>query len=157
MCRYGRASTFGCVSSTPVERPVAYERESGLLPVSGREGRATVRPSVKEAGEMNQTQKSGMASSIDEQRFKILAGSAIGLLAVGTVAYRLLEDWSWVDSLYFSVVAVTTVGFGDLTPSTDASKLFTVVYILSGITIITTFLRMRMSRRGSRLGQNRAA
>jgi voltage-gated potassium channel Kch len=78
-------------------------------------------------------------------------------LAVGTVAYRLLEDWSWVDSLYFSVVAVTTVGFGDLTPSTDASKLFTVVYILSGITIITTFLRMRMSRRGSRLGQKRAA
>jgi hypothetical protein len=106
---------------------------------------------------MNQTQKSGVASSIDEQRFKILAGAAIGLLAVGTVVYRLLEDWSWVDSLYFSVVAVTTVGFGDLTPSTDASKLFTVVYILSGITIITTFLRLRMSRRGSRMAENRAA
>jgi hypothetical protein len=125
--------------------------------VSGDERQATANPSAKEAGEMNQTQKSGMSSSIDEQRFKILAGSAIGLLAVGTVAYRLLEDWSWVDSLYFSVVAVTTVGFGDLTPSTDGSKLFTVVYILSGITIITTFLRMRMTRRGSRMAQNRAA
>jgi voltage-gated potassium channel Kch len=82
---------------------------------------------------------------------------AIGLLAIGTVVYRLLEDWSWVDSLYFSVVAVTTVGFGDLTPSTDASKLFTVVYILSGITIITTYLRMRMGRRGSRVAQRKAA
>ena len=96
-----------------------------------------------------------MAVSVD--RFKILAGSALGLLAVGTVTYRLLEDCSWVDSMYFSVVAVTTVGFGDLTPSTDASKLFTVVYILSGITIITTYLRMRMSRRGYKLAKNLAA
>ena len=106
---------------------------------------------------MNQTQTSGMASLIDEHRYKILAGSALGLLAVGTVVYRLLEDWSWVDSMYFSVVAVTTVGFGDLTPSTDASKLFTILYILSGITIITTFLRMRMTRRGSRMAQKKAA
>lgn len=105
---------------------------------------------------MNQTQTSGVASAIDEHRHKILAGSAIGLLTVGTVVYRLLEDWSWVDSAYFSVVAVTTVGFGDLTPSTDASKVFTIFYILSGVTIITTFLRMRMSRRGSRMAQNRA-
>jgi hypothetical protein len=125
--------------------------------VSGDGRQAIANPSAKEAGEMNQSEKSGMSSSIDEQRFRILAGAAIGLLVVGTVAYRLLEDWSWVDSLYFSVVAVTTVGFGDLTPSTDGSKLFTVVYILSGITIITTFLRMRMSRRGSRMAQNRAA
>jgi hypothetical protein len=141
----------------PRERPVAYERESGLPPVSDYKGQVTDSASAKEAGEMNQTQTSGMASSIDEHRFKILAGSALGLLAVGTVVYRLLEDWSWVDSMYFSVVAVTTVGFGDLTPSTDASKLFTIVYILSGITIITTFLRLRMSRRGSRMAQNRAA
>jgi hypothetical protein len=125
--------------------------------VSGDGRQAIANPSAKEAGEMNQSEKSGMSSSIDEQRFRILAGAAIGLLVVGTVAYRLLEDWSWVDSLYFSVVAVTTVGFGDLTPSTDGSKLFTVVYILSGITIITTFLRMRMSRRGSRMAQNTAA
>ena len=105
---------------------------------------------------MNQKQNPGLGISIDEHRFKILTGLAIGLLAIGTVAYRLLEDWSWVDSLYFSVVAVTTVGFGDLTPSTDVSKLFTVVYILSGITIITTYLRMRMGRRGSRVAQRKA-
>ena len=96
----------------PRERPVAYERESRLLPVSGYKGQATDSCVGKEAGEMNQTQTSGMASSIDEHRYKILAGSALGLLAVGTVVYRLLEDWSWVDSMYFSVVAVTTVGFG---------------------------------------------
>jgi voltage-gated potassium channel Kch len=68
-------------------------------------------------------------------------------MATGTVAYRLMEDWSWVDSLYFSVVAVTTVGFGDLSPSSDGSKLFTVFYLLAGISIITAYLNVRMRHR----------
>ena len=48
------------------------------------------------------------------------------------------------------MIAVTTVGFGDITPTTDASKLFTVVYILAGISIIGTYLDARMKRHGSR-------
>lgn len=71
------------------------------------------------------------------------------LIVIGTVVYRLLEDWSWVDSVYFSVVAVTTVGLGGFTPSTDASKLFTVVYILAGVAITTTYLNARMTRVGA--------
>lgn len=78
--------------------------------------------------------------------YRILAGSAATLLATGTVVFRLLEDWSWVDSLYFTVIALTTVGFGDLTPTTDAAKLFTVVYILSGIAIITAYLDARLKK-----------
>jgi hypothetical protein len=75
---------------------------------------------------------------------KLLALSALTLLAVGTVAYQLFEDWSWVDSLYFCVVAVTTVGFGDLSPTSDGAKLFTVFYILSGVTIISVWLNERL-------------
>ena len=85
--------------------------------------------------------------------YRYLAISAVALLAVGTVVYQLLEDWSWVDSLYFSTVAVTTVGFGDLTPTTDPSKLFTVAYILSGLSIITTYLNARTRRRSRRRSQ----
>lgn len=69
--------------------------------------------------------------------------------------YHLVEDWSWVDSIYFSTVAVTTVGFGDLVPSTDASKLFTVLYILSGIAVITTYLNLRFRRTSDRLARRR--
>jgi hypothetical protein len=69
------------------------------------------------------------------------------LVAVGTVVYRYIEDWSWVDSFYFSVVTVTTVGFGDLTPTTDGGKLFTVFYIIMGISIIATFLNARLKVR----------
>jgi hypothetical protein len=55
------------------------------------------------------------------------------------VVYSVLEHWSLVDSLYFSVVTLATVGFGDLHPTTDASKLFTVGYIIAGIGIIAAF------------------
>ena len=82
--------------------------------------------------------------------YRYIAGSAVGLIALGTVAYRLIEGWSWIDSLYFSVVAITTVGFGDLTPSTDASKLFTVFYILAGVSIIATYLNVRTKRRAAK-------
>lgn len=75
------------------------------------------------------------------------------VLSMGTVGYRLLEEWSWVDAFYFSAVAVTTVGFGDLAPSTDASKLFTVLYIFSGVAIITLFLNDRLRRRERRVNQ----
>jgi hypothetical protein len=84
-----------------------------------------------------------------------ITGLALLVLAVGTIAYRLLEDWSWVAAFYFSAVAVTTVGFGDLAPSTDASKLFTVFYIFSGIAIITLWLNDRLKRRGRRAGRRR--
>lgn len=73
--------------------------------------------------------------------------AAIALLATGTVVYHVLEDWSWVDSLYFSTVALTTVGFGDLTPTSDVTKLFTVVYILAGVSILITYLNARLRRR----------
>ncbi len=82
-----------------------------------------------------------------EHVFKLLAISAFTLMAVGTIVYHFMEGWSWVDSIYFSVVAVTTVGFGDISPSTDASKLFTVVYILSGVGIIASYLSARSDRK----------
>ena len=82
--------------------------------------------------------------------YKKLMAAALGLVAVGTVVYRYIEDWSWVDSFYFSVITVTTVGFGDLTPTTDGGKLFTVFYIIMGISIIATFLNARLKMRAYR-------
>ena len=60
---------------------------------------------------------------------------------VGTVFYRQVEDWSWVDSFYFSVMTLTTVGYGDLTPSTDSGKIFTTLFVFGGLGIVLTFLQ----------------
>ena len=99
---------------------------------------------------MSDQQETSLSTTWDDHVYKILSISALLLLTTGTVGYHFLEDWSWVDSLYFSVFAVTTVGFGDITPSTDPSKLFTVGYILVGIGIITTFLNARLEQRGKK-------
>ena len=71
------------------------------------------------------------------------------VVVAGTVFYRAAESWSWVDSLYFSVVTVTTVGFGDISPTTDGSKLFTIAYILVGVGLITAFFNARLKTKAA--------
>lgn len=61
------------------------------------------------------------------------ARSAVLLLATGTVFYCLVEKWSVVDSIYFCVTTLTTVGFGQPAPATAAGKLFTTFFVLSGV------------------------
>lgn len=61
-------------------------------------------------------------------------------IASGTGFYTLVEGLRVVDALYFSVVTLTTVGYGDFAPETDAGKLFTAVYVLVGIGILLTFV-----------------
>ena len=90
----------------------------------------------------------------NKHAFRYLAGLAILVLAMGTVVYHYIEDWSWVDSFYFSSVALTTVGFGDFTPTTDASKIFTVFYIFSGISLVggvlNAFLKLHAAKVSNR-------
>jgi voltage-gated potassium channel len=64
------------------------------------------------------------------------------LLGGGSIFYKLVEGWSWVDSIYFTMVTLTTVGFGDLHPTKDLSKLFTVVFITVGVGFILAFLNL---------------
>ena len=64
------------------------------------------------------------------------------LIGVGTVFFTRVEGWSMLDSLYFSVMTLTTVGYGDFIPTTDAGKIFTVFYVLIGMGILASFLNM---------------
>ena len=94
-------------------------------------------------------------SNWDRYGDRILGGSVLLVLLIGTLAYSVVEDWSLVDSFYFSSVALTAVGFGDLTPTTDFSKVFTVFYIFSGIAIVGAWLNMRLKRRTKKMADRR--
>ena len=59
----------------------------------------------------------------------------VTLLGSGTFIYSYLEGWSLVDGFYFTAVTLTTIGYGDLVPTTDLSKIVTVVFALSGVAI----------------------
>lgn len=61
-----------------------------------------------------------------------LAGT---LVVIASVFYWLVEGWSPLDCVYFSVTTIATVGYGDITPQTPIGKIFTIFYIVAGIGI----------------------
>lgn len=65
----------------------------------------------------------------------VAASTLLGWIAIGTIVFHRLESWNWIQSFYFSVVTITTVGYGDFTPTNDLSRLFTAIYILVGVSI----------------------
>jgi len=57
----------------------------------------------------------------------------IALILIGGVIYQQIEGWRFLDSVYFATMTVTTIGYGDFVPQTDAGKLFTIIFSFSGI------------------------
>ena len=49
--------------------------------------------------------------------------------------YHFAEKWSYLDALYFSAATMTTVGYGDITPHTVIGKIFTIIYVFTGVGI----------------------
>jgi hypothetical protein len=72
------------------------------------------------------------------------------LLLIGTIFYNQVEGWELLDSLYFSVVTLSTVGYGDFSPDTAAGKVFAIVYMLVGLGLLTAFVSMLAKQRLSR-------
>ena len=81
---------------------------------------------------------------VSKTKIGILAAASVltGLIAIGTVTYKYLEGWTWIQSFYFSVVTITTVGYGDLYPTTDVTRLLTALYILLGVAIALACLHI---------------
>ena len=70
---------------------------------------------------------------------------ALGTLAFGTLVYHWIEGWNYLDALYFCVISLATVGYGDLHPTTSISKAFTIIYVVNGIVILLAlFDRIRV-------------
>lgn len=79
-------------------------------------------------------------SFLSDPEYRELLFTTWIVLAAGSIGYHYIEGWGWLDSLYFSVITLTTIGYGDLAPKTDAGKLFTIVYIVIGLGIILSFI-----------------
>ena len=59
---------------------------------------------------------------------------ALGIaIILGTLGFRLIEGWSFVDSFYVTVQTLTTVGYGDLPPRSVAGRGFAVIVMLIGV------------------------
>ncbi len=79
-------------------------------------------------------------SFLKDKEYRDLLFTTIIIIGIGSTVYHYLEGWSWVDCIYFSVITLTTIGYGDFSPQTDAGKLFTIFYILVGLGMILSFI-----------------
>ena len=58
------------------------------------------------------------------------------LLSIGVFGFRFMSHYTWVDALYMTVITITTVGFGEVQPLDDFSKIFTIFLILTSVVIV---------------------
>ncbi len=60
-------------------------------------------------------------------------GGFVAIVALGTIGYEVIEGWSFLDSLYMTITTITTVGFREIHPLSDAGRIFTIVLIIFGV------------------------
>ncbi len=71
--------------------------------------------------------------------FRFLFIFIILLLIGSTAFYVKVEQWNVVDALYFSIMTMATVGYGDVVPTTDVGKFFTMLYAFLSIGAFVSF------------------
>lgn len=82
----------------------------------------------------------GIWRGLHDPEFQVLFSLAFITILSGTLFYARFEAMRWLDALYFSVITLTTIGYGDFTPATDIGKVFTIGYVLTGIGITVGFV-----------------
>ena len=72
------------------------------------------------------------------KRWRFLAFVILFVLVIllGSLVYQGVENWSYLDSVYFLVVTMTTIGYGDIVPVTSAGKIITIFTSFFGIAMV---------------------
>ena len=91
----------------------------------------------------------------NDESFRALFYLMLSMLIVGSLFYWRTEGWSILDSFYFCVMTISTIGYGDLTPTTPLSKIFTIVFAILGVGVfvsvvsklVEAILRREMARK----------
>jgi len=74
----------------------------------------------------------------EDPEFKALFKLLLLVLISGVAFYSQVEGWSYIDALYFAVITMATIGYGDLTPATTAGKIFTMFYALVSVGVFVS-------------------
>jgi voltage-gated potassium channel len=70
----------------------------------------------------------------------------LGVVVFGTIGYMLIEGWDAWDSLYMTVISVTTAGYKEVHPMSRAGELFTMVVLTIGVATVLYSFSFVMAR-----------
>jgi voltage-gated potassium channel len=81
----------------------------------------------------------------DTRLMLVLLTAFVALVAIYSTAFHELMEWegraySWPTAIYWTLVTMTTLGFGDITFESDTGRLFSVVVLLSGTLFLLVLL-----------------
>jgi voltage-gated potassium channel len=79
---------------------------------------------------------------ISRSTFVTLFVVVLGLIAIGTVGYMVIEGWTFLDALYMVVITLATVGYKEVHPLSSAGTVFTILLIVFGV--ITLYYVVRV-------------
>lgn len=72
-----------------------------------------------------------------ERRIATVLSLFVFIMGMGTLGYRFIEGWSWLEALYMTTITVTTVGFGELHELSISGQMFTIVLVVVGVSAFT--------------------
>lgn len=79
---------------------------------------------------------------IRHPQFKKLTLIAGILVIIGTFLFMLLEGWSFIDALYFTITTILTIGYGDLHVTHTLSKIVAIIYMLLAVPFVLGFIEL---------------
>lgn len=77
-----------------------------------------------------------------DPQFRRLLSVVLLMLVAGAHIYHRLEGWSYLDAFYFTVITLTTVGYGDFSPHTESGKIFSMIYIFMGLGVFGALIAL---------------
>jgi voltage-gated potassium channel len=70
---------------------------------------------------------------IPTKNLKIAFFGLLSLFIIGTFGFHIIEGWSLLESLYTTVITLSTVGYGDFYPVTEKGRIFTIFLVIFGV------------------------
>ncbi|UCF63592.1 MAG: potassium channel protein [bacterium] len=70
------------------------------------------------------------------QQLKIAVLLLVGVILFGMMGYMFIEGWNFFDAIYMTIISITTTGYKEVHPLSDAGKIFTLFVIIFGVVAI---------------------
>jgi len=80
------------------------------------------------------------------RRFITLGSLFCGLILGGAAIFHFVEGKDMIDSFYATVVTLSTIGYGDITPCSNLGKVLIALFILCGVATVAYIVSMVTAR-----------